>query len=68
MTLAIVQELVEDRRQGIWMFYRTTTAGEPFLREFLCALPGRLAKTPQGHDDRRALRAHLDKKDETSCA
>jgi ArsR family transcriptional regulator len=59
--------LVEDRRQGIWMFYRTNTTGEHFLREFLAALPDRLAGTCQGQRDQESLRNHLEKKDEP-CA
>jgi ArsR family transcriptional regulator len=59
--------LVEDRRQGVWMFYRTAAVGEPFLSEFLAALPGRLAGTGQGQRDQEALRNHLEKRDEP-CA
>jgi len=60
--------LVEDRRQGVWMFYRLTSGGDPVLGDFLAVLPGRLAETPQGRSDQDALRIQQAQKDKNPCA
>jgi ArsR family transcriptional regulator, arsenate/arsenite/antimonite-responsive transcriptional repressor len=60
--------LVEDRRQGVWMYYRLAAVEDLLLREFLAALPGRLAGTPQGKDDQASLLAYLEKKESAVCA
>lgn len=60
--------LVEDRRQGVWMYYRLTAAEDLLLREFMTALPEQLTATPQGKRDHGSLQAHLKKKGEASCA
>lgn len=61
-------ELVEDRRQGVWMYYRLAEGEELLPREFLAALPGRLAATAQGKSDQASLLAHLEKKEAAACA
>jgi ArsR family transcriptional regulator len=61
-------DLVEDRRQGVWMYYRLAGGDELLSREFLAALPGRLAGTPQGKDDQVSLLAYLEKKETAVCA
>jgi ArsR family transcriptional regulator len=61
-------DLVEDRRQGVWMYYRLAEGDELLSREFLAALPGRLAGTPQGKDDQVSLLAYLEKKETAVCA
>lgn len=61
-------DLVEDRRQGVWMYYRLAEGEEVQLREFLATLPGRLAVTPQGKDDQASLLAYLEKKEAAVCA
>lgn len=60
--------LVQDRRQGVWMFYRLSGCGDPLLGDFLKGLPGRLAETPQGRRDQDALRVQQAQKDKNSCA
>lgn len=60
--------LVEDRRQGVWMFYRLIDGADPVLGDFLKGLPGRLAGTPQGRSDQDALRVQQAQKDKNSCA
>jgi ArsR family transcriptional regulator, arsenate/arsenite/antimonite-responsive transcriptional repressor len=60
--------LVEDRRQGVWMYYRLAAGEDLLTREFLAALPGRLAGTPQGKEDQASLLAYLEKKESAVCA
>ena len=60
--------LVEDRRQGVWMYYRLAQGEDVLPQEFLAALPGRLAETPQGKGDQAALLAYLEKKEAAACA
>jgi len=59
--------LVEDRRQGVWMYYRL--AGEVSLlhSDLLALLQVRLADMPQARADQAALVCHLAKKDRASC-
>ena len=47
--------LVDDRRQGMWMFYRLSASGKPFQVELNGFLTGYLAKTPQAAADLSAL-------------
>lgn len=61
-------ELVTDRRQGVWMYYRLAAGDGQLPLEFLVALPARLAQTPQGKDDQSALLAYLEKKESAVCA
>jgi ArsR family transcriptional regulator len=61
-------ELVEDRRQGVWMYYRLAAGDVNLPKEFLEALPGLLVETPQGMDDRAALSAYLGRKGAAACA
>jgi len=58
--------LVEDRRQGVWMFYRLAT---PSLRlgEVAAQLPDRLAELESGQRDQVALRAYLADKTAAGC-
>lgn len=48
--------LVEDRRQGIWMFYSLTRNGAPLERDLLALLEVRLGELPQAAKDLEALR------------
>jgi ArsR family transcriptional regulator len=48
--------LVEDRRQGIWMFYSLIRNGAPLEQDLLALLEVRLAELPQADRDRAALR------------
>jgi ArsR family transcriptional regulator len=58
---------VEDRRQGVWMFYRLADDGETFfldLKKFLMAhLPSRL----QAERDRQALANFRAEKKSGAC-
>jgi ArsR family transcriptional regulator len=58
--------LVEDRRQGVWMYYRlalpTTELGE--LAEWL---PGRLAELERGRQDQALLKEYLACKVSPAC-
>jgi ArsR family transcriptional regulator len=58
--------LVEDRRQGIWMYYRLTpSTGE--LSTLVATLPGQLADLTSGVNDRKVLQAYLQKKNAPGC-
>ncbi|AMV70459.1 metalloregulator ArsR/SmtB family transcription factor [Desulfuromonas carbonis] len=48
--------LVDDRRQGVWMFYRLADAGSPFADELLALLGRRLGELAQVRRDLEALR------------
>lgn len=48
-------ELVNDRRQGIWMFYRLPAGNPPLISELLKLLAKRLPDLPQAGLDRQAL-------------
>lgn len=58
--------LVEDRRQGVWMYYRLAVpAGD--LGEIAGWLPGRLAELAGGRQDQELLRAYLATKSTPAC-
>lgn len=59
--------LVEDRRQGIWMYYRLSTDGSLFQREVLALLQARLAEPAQAGRDQAALREYLARKINSAC-
>ena len=61
-------DLVEDRRQGVWMYYRLAGEESPLHRDLLDLLQGRLAAIPQAAADQAALHNHLAKKERASCA
>jgi len=48
--------LVEDRRQGVWMFYRLTTDNTPFAGALLALLGSRFDELPQVGKDLASLR------------
>jgi ArsR family transcriptional regulator, arsenate/arsenite/antimonite-responsive transcriptional repressor len=48
--------LVDDRRQGVWMFYRLTTEDMSFESTLLVLLGTRFDELPQVAKDREALR------------
>ena len=47
--------LVEDRRQGIWMFYRLSPGSSPFEQELLTLLAVRLDQIDQVRKDQATL-------------
>jgi ArsR family transcriptional regulator len=59
--------LVEDRRQGVWMYYRLTAEGEPLRRDLKALLKIRLGELSQAKRDQISLHAYLDQKKESSC-
>jgi len=59
--------LVEDRRQGVWMYYRLAGEESPLHSDLLALLQVRLADTPQARADQAALACHLAKKDRAAC-
>jgi ArsR family transcriptional regulator len=48
---------VEDRRQGVWMYYRLFADNEPFAGDLRELLKRHLASLPQAGRDREALAA-----------
>ncbi len=48
---------VEDRRQGVWMYYRLSQDSEPLADDVRALLRQHLADTPQALRDREALAA-----------
>ena len=46
---------VEDRRQGMWMYYRLAAGGNALLRDLLKLLGTHLPDQPQAERDRRTL-------------
>jgi ArsR family transcriptional regulator len=59
---------VEDRRQGIWMYYRLAGGGEAFFRDLLQVLGTHLPKQPQAERDRQALADFRAQKKADACA
>jgi len=58
--------LVEDRRQGVWMYYRLAT-GEAISAELLSLLQAQLSALPEARTDRDVLRDYLRQKDAAAC-
>lgn len=58
---------VEDRRQGIWMFYRLADSGDPFILDLRSLLEEHLPKLPQSKKDIRMLQAFRDEKKPGKC-
>ncbi len=59
--------LVEDRRQGVWMYYRLTEKDSGLPGTLLPPLLEYLAELDVGQHDLRNLQAYLQKKEATSC-
>ena len=59
---------VEDRRQGVWMYYRLVVGDAAFCREFCDLLTKQLAIVPQAERDRQALAAFRAGKIPGRCA
>ena len=58
--------LVEDRRQGVWMYYRLATPASE-LAEVAASLPGRLAALETGQRDQQLLHDYLARKTAPGC-
>jgi ArsR family transcriptional regulator, arsenate/arsenite/antimonite-responsive transcriptional repressor len=58
--------LVEDRRQGVWMYYQLAAPAAE-LGELAEWLPGRLAELEQGRRDQALLRDYLARKTTPAC-
>ena len=59
---------VEDRRQGVWMYYRLSVDEEPFASDLRELLQRHLASRPQATRDREALTAFRTGKAPGTCA
>jgi len=59
--------LVEDRRQGVWMYYRLADGDSLLHRDLLSLLRVRLAEIPQAEKDQAAMRNRLAMRDGKSC-
>ncbi len=60
-------ELVEDRRQGVWMYYRLAEKGGALRRDLMALLQIHLNKLPQTRQDQSSLQAYLEKQAGSSC-
>lgn len=60
-------ELVEDRRQGVWIFYRLMESSESVYRELLDILSENMGHMKQVQADREKLQALLQRKKPDSC-
>ncbi len=60
-------ELVEDRRQGVWIFYRLMESSESVYRELLDILSENMGHMEQVQADREKLQALLQQKKPDSC-
>ncbi len=58
--------LVEDRRLGVWMYYRLTT-GKAASADLLSFLQAQLNALPEARADRDTLRDYLRQKDAAAC-
>ena len=59
--------LVDDRRRGVWMFYRLAAGGEALFRDLLNLLGTHLPDQPQAKKDRRALADFQAEKKPEAC-
>ncbi|GBE57304.1 HTH-type transcriptional repressor AseR [bacterium BMS3Abin01] len=59
--------LVNDRRQGLWMFYRLADADDGLRAGLVALLRENLAELPQAEEDGRRLKHHLSKKQAAVC-
>lgn len=59
--------IVEDRRQGIWMYYRLATAKGPLLAKLLPLVQDHLDGLDEARQDLDSLRQYMHKKDEAAC-
>lgn len=58
--------LVEDRRQGVWMYYRLA-GGETQLAGLIPFLQAQLVELPEARHDLLVLQAYLKQKDPAAC-
>lgn len=58
--------LVEDRRQGVWMYYRLAVPAAD-LGDLAEWLPGRLAELEQGRRDQALLKRYLSDRSPAAC-
>lgn len=59
--------MVQDRRQGIWSYYRLSEEGRPVYRELLEILAGGLDHLEEVQEDRRRLAKLIADKEKTAC-
>jgi len=52
---------VDDRREGVWMYYRINEGSHPLARAILPELAKQLGRTRQGEIDQTSLLAFQDK-------
>lgn len=55
--------LVDDRRQGVWMYYRLAQTGETTLSRLLPLLQAQLVELPEAQHDLVSLNSYLKQKD-----
>lgn len=60
-------DLVEDRRRGVWMYYRLAQEGGGLHRDLMALLQLHLSALAQITQDQASLQAYLDSKAASSC-
>ncbi len=60
--------LVDDRRQGVWMYYRLAPGDSPLHRDLMTLLEARLTAVPRAVLDKTALSSYLARKGQASCS
>lgn len=59
--------LVDDRRQGVWMYYRLAEGDNTLVANLLPVLRPLLVELPEALADLEALETYLQQNQETSC-
>lgn len=59
--------LIQDRRQGVWIYYRLGESRKPLYRELLEILSGDLENLDQIRSDRLTLEQLVADKDRSAC-
>ena len=59
--------LVDDRRQGVWMYYRLVASSEQGIDLLLEQLQDLLVERPEARADLETLKAYLQQKDDAAC-
>ena len=58
---------LEDRRQGVWMYYKLVNGKGHLHRDMLTLLKERLMEIPAAQNDRAALEICLERRKASSC-
>ena len=59
--------LVDDRRQGVWMYYRLAQRNVPVIKDIFPLLQAHLSGLSEAQEDLANLQAYLQQKDVSAC-